>query len=161
MFLTKEVALIIILKLWQGSNKVHFSSSSIALLDVHMSNSSFSTSNFWVWEIVFTNHRCPHKYNYTYQHLQHLYELRQHILHHPCLMQSLYLKKMVQQDLILKGKKYFLSESFRGNFICTNSILISLSIRLRSSKFRNQFTMVCVMYLKRDTYSGPISFEVQ
>ena len=51
-------------------------------------------------------------------------------------------------------------------FICTLSLLISLSITLRSSKFRNQFTisskyfdMVC--YLKRETYSGPISFEVQ
>ena len=54
----------------------------------------------------------------------------------------------------------------KGGFICTFSLLISLSITLRTSKFRNQFTisskyfdMVC--YLKRETYSGPISFEVQ
>ena len=53
-----------------------------------------------------------------------------------------------------------------GGFICTFSLLISLSITLRTSKFRNQFTisskyfdMAC--YLKRETYSGPISFEVQ
>ena len=44
--------------------------------------------------------------------------------------------------------------------------LISLLITLRTSMFRNQFTisskyfdMAC--YLKRETYSGPISFEVQ
>ena len=53
-----------------------------------------------------------------------------------------------------------------AGFICTFSLLISLSITLRSSKFRNKFTtsskyfdMVC--NLKRETYSGPISFEVQ
>ena len=53
-----------------------------------------------------------------------------------------------------------------GSFICSLSLLLSLSITLRTSKFRNQFTisskdfdMVC--YLKRETYSGPISFEVQ
>ena len=52
-----------------------------------------------------------------------------------------------------------------GGFICTFSILISLSITLRSSKFRNQFTisskyfhMAC--YLKWEDYSGLISFEV-
>ena len=53
-----------------------------------------------------------------------------------------------------------------GGFICTFSLLNSLSITLRTSKFRNQFTisskyfdMAC--YLKREAYSGPISFEVQ
>ena len=53
-----------------------------------------------------------------------------------------------------------------GGFICTFSFLISLSLTLQTSKFRNQFTisskyfdMAC--YLKRETYSGPISFEVQ
>ena len=53
-----------------------------------------------------------------------------------------------------------------GGFICTFSLLISLSITLRTSKFRNQFTisskyfdMVC--YFKWETYSGLISFEVQ
>ena len=52
-----------------------------------------------------------------------------------------------------------------GGFICSFSLL-SLSITLRTSKFRNQFTislkyfdMAC--YLKREAYSGPISFEVQ
>ena len=56
--------------------------------------------------------------------------------------------------------------SSKGGFICTFSLLISLSITLRTSKFRNHFTisskyfdMVC--YLKRETFSGPISFEVQ
>ena len=53
-----------------------------------------------------------------------------------------------------------------GGFICTFSLLISLSIILRSSKFRNQFTISSkyfdiMCYLKRETYSGPISFEVQ
>ena len=44
--------------------------------------------------------------------------------------------------------------------------LISLLITLRTSMFRNQFTisskyfdMAC--YLKQETYSGRISFEVQ
>ena len=53
-----------------------------------------------------------------------------------------------------------------GGFICTFSLLISFLITLQTSKFRNQFTisskyfdMDC--YLKRETYSGPISFEVQ
>ena len=52
-----------------------------------------------------------------------------------------------------------------GGFICTLFLLISLSITLQTSKFRNQFTislkyfdMAC--YLKRESYSGPISFEV-
>ena len=51
-------------------------------------------------------------------------------------------------------------------FICTFSLLISLSITLQTSEFKNKFTissnyfdMAC--YLKRETYSGPISFEVQ
>ena len=54
----------------------------------------------------------------------------------------------------------------QGGFICTFSLSIALSITLQTSKFRNQFTissnyfdMAC--YLKRETYSGPISFEVQ
>ena len=54
----------------------------------------------------------------------------------------------------------------KGGFICTFSLLISLSITLRTSKFRNEFTisskyfdMAC--YLYRETYSGPISFDVQ
>ena len=53
-----------------------------------------------------------------------------------------------------------------GGFICTFSLLVSLSITLQTSKFRNQFTisskyfdMAC--YLKSETYPGPISFEVQ
>ena len=50
-------------------------------------------------------------------------------------------------------------------FICTFSLLISLSITLWSSKFRNKFTVSSkcfdtVCYLKRETYFGPISFEV-
>ena len=56
--------------------------------------------------------------------------------------------------------------SIWGGFICTFSLLISLSITLQTSKFRNQFTisskyfdMAC--YLKREAYSGSISFEVQ
>ena len=53
-----------------------------------------------------------------------------------------------------------------GGYICTFSLLISLSIKLRTSKFRNQFTITSkyfdiVCYLKRKTYSGPISSEVQ
>ena len=53
-----------------------------------------------------------------------------------------------------------------GGFNCTFSLSISLSITLRTSKFRNQFTisskyfdMVC--YLKQETYCVPISFEVK
>ena len=54
-----------------------------------------------------------------------------------------------------------------GGFICSFSLFISFSITSQTSKFRNhQFTisskyfdMVC--YLKRETYSGPIYFEVQ
>ena len=53
-----------------------------------------------------------------------------------------------------------------GGFICTFSLLISLSITLQTSKFRNQFTisskyldMPC--YLKQEAYSVSISFEVQ
>ena len=53
-----------------------------------------------------------------------------------------------------------------GDFICTFSLLIFLSIVLQTSKFRIQFTisskyfnMAC--YLKWETCSGPISFEVQ
>ena len=68
----------------------------------------------------------------------------------------------------------FLSMRFRavgtykdvGGFICTFSLSISLSITLRTSKLRNQFTisskyldMAC--YLEQETYSDPISFEVQ
>ena len=49
-------------------------------------------------------------------------------------------------------------------FICTFSLLIYPSITLRSSKFRNQFTIssnyfdMVVCYLKQETYSVPISF---
>jgi hypothetical protein len=53
-----------------------------------------------------------------------------------------------------------------GGFICTFFLSISLLITLWTSKFRNQFTtsskyidMVC--YLKQESYSGPVSFEVQ
>ena len=58
-----------------------------------------------------------------------------------------------------------LDNTLRG-FICTFSLLISLSITLWTSKFRNQFTISSIYfdmacYLKRETYSGPISFEVQ
>ena len=67
----------------------------------------------------------------------------------------------------LKNKKLiFLPAAARGGFICTFSLLISLSITLRTSKFMNQFTissiffdMVC--YLKGETYSGPISIEIE
>jgi hypothetical protein len=59
----------------------------------------------------------------------------------------------------------FLSTHWWG-FICTFSLLISLSITLQTRKFRNQFKisskyfdMAC--YLKRETFSDPISFEVQ
>ena len=52
-----------------------------------------------------------------------------------------------------------------GGFISIFSFLILPSITLRSSKFRNHFTisskyfdMAC--YLKWETYFGPISFEV-
>ena len=53
-----------------------------------------------------------------------------------------------------------------GGFICTFSLSISLSITLGTSKFRNHLTislkyldMVC--YLKQETYSDPIPYEVQ
>jgi hypothetical protein len=52
------------------------------------------------------------------------------------------------------------------SFICTFSLLISLSFTFQSSKFRNHFTisskyfdMVC--YLKQEASSPPISFEVK
>ena len=74
--------------------------------------------------------------------------------------------------LILKcsnmNTKLFYIRKFHSmeGFISTFSLLISLLITLWTSKFRNQFTisskyfdMAC--YLKRETYSGPISFEVQ
>ena len=53
-----------------------------------------------------------------------------------------------------------------GGFICTFSLLISLSIKLRTSKFKYQFTNTSkyfdmASYLKQETYSGPVSFEVQ
>ena len=53
-----------------------------------------------------------------------------------------------------------------GGFICTLFLLISLSITLQTSKFRNQFIislkyfdMAC--YLNQETYFCSISFEVQ
>ena len=59
-----------------------------------------------------------------------------------------------------------LLNTVQESFICTFSLLISLSVILRTGKFMNQFTisskyldMVC--YLKQETYSAPISFEVQ
>ena len=54
----------------------------------------------------------------------------------------------------------------KGAFICTFSLLISISIPLWTSKFWNRFTisskyfdMAC--YIKRETYSGPISGPIQ
>ena len=62
--------------------------------------------------------------------------------------------------------KVIIEKFHRGDFICTFSLLISLSITLRTNKFRNQLTisskyfdMVC--YLKQEAYSVPISLEVQ
>ena len=53
-----------------------------------------------------------------------------------------------------------------GRFICTFSLLISLSFTFQSNKLRNHFKinskyfdMVC--YLKQEASSGPISFEVK
>ena len=53
-----------------------------------------------------------------------------------------------------------------GGFIGAFSLLIILSNPLQTSKFRNQFTISSnyfdmAFYLKWETYSGPISFEVQ
>ena len=60
----------------------------------------------------------------------------------------------------------FMNSNMKGDFICTFSLLTSLSITLQTSKFRKQFTisskyfdMAC--YSKQETYSGPISFLVQ
>jgi hypothetical protein len=53
-----------------------------------------------------------------------------------------------------------------GLFICTFSLLISLSFTFQSNKLRNHFTtsskyfdMAC--YLKQEASSGPISVEVK
>ena len=81
-----------------------------------------------------------------------------------CQIQSNYISLWAAENVV----ECFLTltNGGHGGFICTFSLLISLSITLWSSKFRNQFTisskyfdMVC--YLKQGTYSGPISFEVQ
>ena len=66
----------------------------------------------------------------------------------------------------VKGFSAWLGSWLWGVSSVSDSLLISLSITLRTSKFRNQFTisskyfdMAC-FYLKWKTYSGPISFEV-
>ena len=52
-----------------------------------------------------------------------------------------------------------------GGFICTFSRLISLSFTFQSSKLGNHFTMSSkyfdMVYIKRDSSSCPISFEVK
>ena len=64
------------------------------------------------------------------------------------------------------GKKVLELFLVMGCFICTFSLLISLSFTLQSSKFRNHFTINSkyfdvVCYLKREASSDPISFEVK